>query len=113
MGTAGVHTFGHGPRLRLLLGVAALAAPVSIQAQSAAQVLPPTREEVTRPVEQPAPPPGPRLDVEGELERSPCALDAGSSTPMQTSTRCRHLRTGMPAWRDVALNRVLWPPTLM
>jgi len=38
-------------------------------------VLPPTREEVTRPV---APPPelrGPRLDVEGEIQRAPCALD--------------------------------------
>jgi hemolysin activation/secretion protein len=44
-------------------------------AQSADQLLPPTREEVTRPV---APPPqtrGPRLEVEGEIQRSPCALD--------------------------------------
>jgi len=42
-------------------------------AQSAAPV-PPTREEVTRPVTAP---PGPqsRLEVEGGIERAPCALD--------------------------------------
>jgi hemolysin activation/secretion protein len=38
------------------------------------QVLPPTREQVTRPV-QPAPQPrAPRLEVEGGVERAPCAL---------------------------------------
>jgi len=57
---------------------AALCAILSAQsagavAQSAAPV-PPTREEVTRPVTAP---PGPqsRLEVEGGIERAPCALD--------------------------------------
>jgi hemolysin activation/secretion protein len=37
--------------------------------------LPPTREEVTRP-ETPQPPlPAPKLEVEGGIERAPCALD--------------------------------------
>jgi len=45
-----------------------------LHAQSVPQVVPPTREEVTRPV---APPPAPqsRLEVEGGIERAPCALD--------------------------------------
>jgi len=49
--------------------------PTQVSAQSAAQVLPPTREEVTRPQ---APPPAarpPRLEIEGGVERAPCALD--------------------------------------
>jgi hemolysin activation/secretion protein len=36
--------------------------------------LPPTREEITRPVTQ-TPPPQSRLQVEGGIERAPCALD--------------------------------------
>jgi hemolysin activation/secretion protein len=36
--------------------------------------VPPTREEVTRPV-APTPPPESRLQVEGGIERAPCALD--------------------------------------
>ena len=50
------------------------ALPVSAGAQTAPQVVPPTREEITRPV---APPPAPasRLEVEGGIERAPCALD--------------------------------------
>jgi hemolysin activation/secretion protein len=53
-----------------------LATPaVPVAAQSAAQILPPTREEVTRP-EAPTPPArAPRLEVEGGIERAPCALD--------------------------------------
>jgi hemolysin activation/secretion protein len=38
-------------------------------------VLPPTREEVTRPEAQVPQPRAPRLEVEGEIERAPCALD--------------------------------------
>ena len=38
-------------------------------------VAPPTREEVTRPV-APPPPPGAHLEVEGGIERAPCALDS-------------------------------------
>lgn len=45
-------------------------------AQSAAQVVPPTREEVLRPVTPPPVQRGPRLEVEGGVERAPCALDA-------------------------------------
>jgi hemolysin activation/secretion protein len=74
MGTARFHISCRRPAL--LLGAAALALPAIGYAQSAAQVLPPTREEVTRPVEQPPAPQRSRLDVEGELERSPCALDS-------------------------------------
>jgi Hemolysin activation/secretion protein len=61
---------------RLLLLSATLASPARIAAQSAPPVLPPTREEVTRPQPPPTPPLGARIEVEGGLERSPCALDA-------------------------------------
>ena len=45
-------------------------------AQTSSQVLPPTREEVTRP-EAPVPQAqAPRLEVEGGIERAPCALDS-------------------------------------
>jgi hemolysin activation/secretion protein len=37
-------------------------------------IAPPTREEITRPVTNP-PPPESRLEVEGGIERAPCALD--------------------------------------
>lgn len=49
--------------------------PSAAFAQAASDILPPTREEVTRPL---APPPAtraPRLEVEGGVERAPCALD--------------------------------------
>jgi hemolysin activation/secretion protein len=44
-------------------------------AQNSPSVLPPTREEVTRPENQPPPNRAPRLEVEGGIERAPCALD--------------------------------------
>jgi hemolysin activation/secretion protein len=54
----------------------ALAVPTSASAQSAPPIVrPPTREEVTRPDLQPPPPPPSRIDVEGAIERAPCALD--------------------------------------
>jgi hemolysin activation/secretion protein len=59
----------------LLLAGAACAWPALAAAQSANQVLPPTREEVTRPVEQQPIRRGSKLEVEGELARAPCALD--------------------------------------
>ena len=59
----------------MLASTAALAFPGIASAQSATDVLPPTREEVTRPVSPPTPPPASRLEVEGGFERSPCALD--------------------------------------
>jgi hemolysin activation/secretion protein len=49
--------------------------PATALAQSASDVLPPTREEVTRPVTPPPAPRAPRLEVEGGIERAPCALD--------------------------------------
>jgi len=51
-------------------------APSGASAQSTPppQVIPPTREEVTRPAPAPALPQG-RLQVEGGIERAPCALD--------------------------------------
>ncbi len=53
----------------------AIAASDPTLAQTAATVpLPPTREEVTRPV-TPTPPPQSRLQVEGGIARAPCALD--------------------------------------
>jgi len=58
-----------------LIATAAMAWPSMAAAQSAADVLPPTREEVTR--EQNVRPPieAPRVEVEGGVERAPCALD--------------------------------------
>ena len=50
------------------------AIPSSLGAQSTPQAVPPTREEVTRPV-APLPAPQSRLEVEGGIERAPCALD--------------------------------------
>ncbi|MFL6726336.1 MAG: ShlB/FhaC/HecB family hemolysin secretion/activation protein [Sphingomicrobium sp.] len=78
---------GHGPlqrfdgavRRRLAYQVTAsilALLPASLAAQSSPppQVTPPTREEVTRPA-PPPPTPQSRLEVEGGIERAPCALD--------------------------------------
>lgn len=60
---------------RLGLCAFLLASPSTINAQATPPpVTPPTREEVTRPVTNP-PPPQSRLEVEGGIERAPCALD--------------------------------------
>ena len=45
-------------------------------AQAPPQVVPPTREEVTRPEAQPVDRRAPQLEVEGGIERAPCALDS-------------------------------------
>jgi hemolysin activation/secretion protein len=59
----------------LLASTLCLAAPGPALAQVAPRPLPPTREEVTRP-NTPVPNlRGPRLEVEGGVERAPCALD--------------------------------------
>ena len=55
-------------------GLVLAAIPSSLGAQSTPQAVPPTREEVTRPV-APLPAPQSRLEVEGGIERAPCALD--------------------------------------
>ena len=59
----------------MLASAAALTIPGIASAQSATDVLPPTREEITRPVTPPTQQRGPTLEVEGGFERSPCALD--------------------------------------
>jgi hemolysin activation/secretion protein len=46
----------------------------NVAAQPATQAVPPTREEVTQPVAPPRPPES-RLEVEGGIARTPCALD--------------------------------------
>jgi hemolysin activation/secretion protein len=56
----------------LFLSTCMLAAPAPVLAQ-ARPTLPPTREEVTRPKPQ-LPTQAPRLEVEGGVERAPCAL---------------------------------------
>jgi len=61
---------------RLLLTSILVCSATPSSAQSTPQpVLPPTREQVTRPPAPPAPPTAPRLEVEGGVERAPCALD--------------------------------------
>src|SRR5206468_8468580 len=64
-----------GGWLRVALCTAILSNPVAAAAQTASQVLPPTREEITRQAVTPPPPATPRLEVQGGFERSPCALD--------------------------------------
>ena len=49
--------------------------PSPTLAQSASQLLPPTREEVTREQQNQPQVRTPRLEVEGGVERAPCALD--------------------------------------
>ena len=62
---------------RLLASAILLSPSATAFAQAAPPTapLPPTREEVTRPVTPPAPPRAPQLEVEGGVERAPCALD--------------------------------------
>ena len=61
-------------RFRSLLLTTFLLAPASpALAQAASQLRPPTREEVTRPVTPPISP-RPKLEVQGGIERAPCAL---------------------------------------
>ena len=60
---------------RALLCAILAGQPVAANAQSPPPPVPPTREEVTRPVTPPQPPPPSRVEVEGGFERAPCALD--------------------------------------
>ncbi len=61
-----------GRQLAGLTLLSSLAANVA--AQPATQAVPPTREEVTQPIAPPRPPES-RLEVEGGIARTPCALD--------------------------------------
>ena len=61
---------------RLAAGVAFLAGGAAqAQVTPPATPLPPTREQVERPVPPRTEPAAPRLEVEGGVERAPCALD--------------------------------------
>ena len=73
-------SFARGARIGIahLFASALVLAPVPAAAQSRPSTpppLPPTREEVTRPVSPPIPPQPPKLEVEGGIQRAPCALD--------------------------------------
>lgn len=57
-----------------LLSAALIVFSTSAHAQSAGPLRPPTREQVTRPVQQQPVPRAPQLQVEGGIERAPCAL---------------------------------------
>jgi hemolysin activation/secretion protein len=63
--------------MRAAASLAALAAGLATAAPGAAQPAPapPTRQEIESPVRPPADTTPPRLEVEGELPRAPCALD--------------------------------------
>ena len=64
---------GRGSR-HLFLSTILLGSASPVLAQAASQVVPPTREEVTRPEPPPVTPRRPKLEVQGGLERAPCAL---------------------------------------
>jgi hemolysin activation/secretion protein len=66
--------WARGHAIRLATCSILFALPTSASAQSTPPVVPPTREEVTRPV-APTQPPQSRLEVSGGIERAPCALD--------------------------------------
>ena len=51
------------------------------------QVIPPTREEVTRPETQPLRNRAPQLEVEGGVERAPCALDSPEFASIRFTVR--------------------------
>jgi hemolysin activation/secretion protein len=59
----------------MLLSSVIVSTSSAAAAQTAPQVLPPTREEVTRPDVEAPRDVAPRLEVEGGIERAPCALD--------------------------------------
>lgn len=74
------HVRSGRPLARLLIGTlltcAASGATAQVPPPQSSQTLPPTREEVTRPESQPVERQLPQLEVEGGIERAPCALDS-------------------------------------
>jgi hemolysin activation/secretion protein len=72
----GCNRYRRSAVVRLLLTsiLVSSAAPSSAQS-TPPPFTPPTREEVTRPPAPPPPPTAPKLEVEGGVERAPCALD--------------------------------------
>ena len=74
-------------RLQLLTASFATLFPAALHAQTASEILPPTREEVTRP-EAPVPPTrAPRVEIEGDIERAPCALDSPDFRDIRVTVR--------------------------
>lgn len=81
---------GRARRIRspvCLLASVLVTLPTVAAAQSPPNVLPPTREEVTRPDAAPAQQRAFRLDVEGGIERAPCALDAAEFESIRFTLR--------------------------
>jgi hemolysin activation/secretion protein len=76
--TTGEAKFGARTRqvTAVLLSSVLASTSSTVAAQTASQVLPPTREEVTRPDIQAPRDVAPRLEIEGGIERAPCALDS-------------------------------------
>jgi len=75
-------------RWRLLLVSSVLATvPAAAFAQTAPELLPPTREEVTRPDTQLPQDRAPRLEIEGGIERAPCALDSPEFQAIRITVR--------------------------
>ena len=77
---------GHRAAARLLVSALIATGPAPLAAQSASDILPPTREEVRRP-EAPPPVRAPRLEVEGGIERAPCALGGAEFTAIRLTLR--------------------------
>jgi hemolysin activation/secretion protein len=72
----GCNRLSRSAAARLLLTSILVCSAASLSAQSTPPpIAPPTREEVTRPPSPPPPPAAPKLEVEGGVERAPCALD--------------------------------------
>ncbi len=69
----------NGSSLKLSTALLTLAAGIAMPGQALGQIVPrpqaPTREEVTRPDLRPTQPQQSQLEVEGGIERAPCALD--------------------------------------
>ena len=68
-----------GSSLKLSTAIVTLVCSLAMPGQALGQVVPqaqaPTREEITRPDVRPSQPPPSQLEVEGGIERAPCALD--------------------------------------
>lgn len=71
----------------LLLAPIVAVTPAELAAQAAPQIMPPTREEVTRPDAAPIQQRAPRLEIEGGVERSPCALDGAEFQAIRFTLR--------------------------
>ena len=71
----------------VLLSTSALLCPTPGWSQAASNILPPTREEITREKPTPPPLPAPRLEVEGAIERAPCALDGPEFANIRLTVR--------------------------